>query len=209
MSNDSNKKGKAINPEVIWFTPSGIGQVVADLDENGAVDIRVEDPTFAGPPYSVLLGLGLQKDGPICYGTLDSLKPGDYFYAKVHPWERWFDIRLKAQDLPNQKVKIEFHVTSHEFVGPTRSPMPKPTKSPTTVVSIRPLNSVDASGRHIDEVPGIDPKAIQILAKGGIESLAALASAVAADVAQMLNISEVKAMGLIHEAGRVLEKPKK
>jgi hypothetical protein len=43
------------------------------------------------------------------------------------------------------------------------------------------------------------------LTKGGLGNLAALASAVATDVAQILSVSEVKAMGFIDKAGLLLQ----
>lgn len=95
-------------------------------------------------------------------------------------------------------------------IGPTTTPMPipstpPPTPSPTPKNLIRSSRPVDSSGRYVNEVSGVDPKYIRRLTKGGIASLAALASAVATDVAQILSISEVKAMGFIDEAGRLLQ----
>ncbi len=95
-------------------------------------------------------------------------------------------------------------------IGPTTTPMPipstpPPTPSPAPKTLIRSSRPVDSSGRYVNEVPGVGPKYIRRLTKGGIASLAALAAAVATDVAHILSISEVKAMGFIDEAGRLLQ----
>ena len=96
------------------------------------------------------------------------------------------------------------------LIGPTTTPMPvpptpPPTPSPTPKTPASSSRPVNASGRYVNEVPGVGPKYIRRLTKGGIESLAALASAVATDVAHILSVSEVKAMGFIDKAGRLLQ----
>lgn len=95
-------------------------------------------------------------------------------------------------------------------IGPTTTPMPvpstpPPTPSPTPKTLAESSRPVNSPGRYVNEVPGVSPTHIRRLTKGGIESLAALASAVATDVAHILSISEVKAMGFIDEAGRLLQ----
>lgn len=95
-------------------------------------------------------------------------------------------------------------------IGPTTTPMPvpstpPPTPSPAPESQIRSSRPMEASGRYVNEIPGIGPTYIRRLANSGIASLTALASAVATDVARILSVSEVKAMGLIDEAGRLLQ----
>jgi len=94
------------------------------------------------------------------------------------------------------------------WVGPTTTHMPVPTPTPTPApgeTQPKPLDARDFPGRYASEVPGIGPKYAQRLTKGGMENLATLASAVATDVAQILSVSEVKAMGFINKAGLLLQ----
>jgi len=67
------------------------------------------------------------------------------------------------------------------------------------------FEAVDAPDRNVNEVPSIGPEYTRRLTKGGVAGLAALASAVAADVARILSISEVRAMSFIDEARRLLQ----
>jgi hypothetical protein len=67
------------------------------------------------------------------------------------------------------------------------------------------FNAVDVPGGNVDEVHSIGPEYGRRLTRGGFATLAALASAVAADVARMLSISEVRAMSFIHEARCLLQ----
>lgn len=67
------------------------------------------------------------------------------------------------------------------------------------------FDAANVPGGNVNEVHSIGPEYSRRLTKGGVATLAALASAVAADVARMLSISEVRAMSFIHEARRLLQ----
>jgi hypothetical protein len=157
-----------------------------------------------------------ERGAPLRFGILDSHKQGDCFYAEVHREEGSFDIHLKAQNLRNQKVTIEWWAIPESqicLIGPTTTPMPTPptpppTKSPKGLTSI-PFRSSDFPGRYVNEVPGIGPKFIQRLTRGRIKNLATLASADAKRIAQILRISEVRAMAFIYEARLLLKKTRK
>lgn len=97
-----------------------------------------------------------------------------------------------------------------DLIGPTTTPDPTPTPEPTPApdpaeTQARSFSPEDASGRCVDEVPGIGPQHARRLIKGGVGSLPDLASAAATDIAHMLSVSEVKAMGFIDKAGRLLQ----
>lgn len=94
------------------------------------------------------------------------------------------------------------------LIGPTTTPMPTPTPTPKPAApetEARSPNPEGSSGRYVDEVSGIGPQFTRRLIKGGIGSLPTLASAAATDVAQILSVSEVRAMGFIDDAGRLLQ----
>ncbi|MCF7975202.1 MAG: helix-hairpin-helix domain-containing protein [Phycisphaerae bacterium] len=208
MNDEGDKKQAVHSHKAMGFTLPIIGQVVTTLDENGEANVKVENPAFADTPYSVLLGLSLQKGGPICYGTLKSLKQGDHFYARVQPKAPSFDILLKAQDFPNQKVTMQFCAISHDFVGPTNPPTPTPFFK--ALIGLRGIGFrlEDYPDRYVNELTGIDPKLIQRMIDNEIKNLATLASASVEHIAQILSISEVRAMGFIYEARALLTNTK-
>ena len=88
---------------------------------------------------------------------------------------------------------------------PTPTPTPAPTKSPAIGSEIGRFDPVDYPDRYVDELPSIGPEYARRLTKGGVGSLAALASAVATDVARILSISEVRAMSFIDKARHLLQ----
>jgi hypothetical protein len=157
----------------------------------------------------VHLGLRARERGSrLRFGTLDSYREGDYFYAEVHK-KGSFDIHLKAQSLSNQEVTIQWWAIPESWtcaltIGPTTlGPTPIPTYPPTGTVTER-FDPKDFPGRYVDEVPGIGPESIRRLTKGRMKSLATLASADATRVARILNVSEVRAMSFIYQARRLL-----
>jgi hypothetical protein len=193
--------------EITWIELPRIGQVLKTLDENGVAHVIGENPEFAGAPCCVHLGLCVHARGPqIRYGTPDSPMEGDYFYAEVQK-SGSFDIYLKAQSLSNQPVTIVWCAIPHTsrcLIGPTVGPTPTLSLPPIGLTSRR-FKASDFPRRYVDEVPGIGSEFIGRLARARIKSLATLASADAAHVARILNVSEVRAMGFIYEARRLLQ----
>ena len=197
--------------EITWIKLPRIGQVLKTLDENGVAHVIGENPGFADAPYCVSLGLRAGDSGSTRYGTLDSPMAGDYFYAEVHK-SGSFDIYLKAQSFSNQEVTIVWCATPHSsrcFIGPTVGPTPT-LPLPSIGLTSRRFKASDFPRRYVDEVPGIGSEFIRRLTRARIKSLATLASADAAHIARILNVSEVRAMGFIYEARRLLlEKTRK
>ena len=209
MKSRSGTKSKVGLKQAMWVKMPRTGQVVKTLDKNGVVHVRGENPGFAGAPYCVHLGLRVRERGSqLRFGTLDSYREGDYFYAEVQK-KGSFDIHLKAQSLSNQQVTIEWWAIPESWtcaltIGPTTlGPTPIPTLPPLGLTSIS-FKSSDFPGRYVDEVPGIGPEFIRRLTRHRIKSLAALASAEAERVAQILSISELRAMRFIYEARLLL-----
>lgn len=87
-------------------------------------------------------------------------------------------------------------------IGPTLGPTPTP---PPIGLAIRRFKSRDFPGRYVNEVPGIGQEFIRRLTRARMKSLATLASADPTRVARILGVSEVRAMGFIDEAGRLLQ----
>lgn len=217
MKGKRGKKRITDLKQAMWVKLPRTGQVLQKLDKNGVVHIKGENPEFAGAPYYVYLGLGVHERGPIQYGALDLLKEGDYFYAEVRN-SGVFDIHLKAQRIRNQKVMIVWWaipLSSSCTIGPTLGPTPTPlpiglTLGPTPTPppigpAITRFKQSDFPGRYVNEVPRIDADSIRRLTRARMKSLAALASADAAHIARILGISEVRAMGFIDEARRLLQ----
>ena len=213
MTRKDGEKKKASKNQAMWVTMPRTGQVVKKLDRNGVVHVKGQNPEFSGAPYCVYLGLRARERGaPLRFGTLDSHKEGDYFYAEVQK-KGSFDIHLKAQGLSNQKVTIEWWAIPESrtyalTIGPTAGrPTLGPTPIPIGLTSMR-FKSSDFPGRYVDEVPGIGPELVRRLIKCRIKSLATLASADAERIARILSVSEVRAMGLIYKARVLLTKTK-
>jgi hypothetical protein len=94
---------------------------------------------------------------------------------------------------------------------PTLSPTLSPTFSPTLAPTFAPgpvgpiiFSARDFPGRSVEEVNGIGPTTAERLKKKRITNLAHLASMEPAKLAEILEISEVRAMGFIDEARRLL-----
>jgi hypothetical protein len=203
MKSRRTKKRTADLDQAMWVKLPRTGKVLKKLDKNGVVHVKGKDPEFAGAPYYVHLGLRVHERGPIRYGTLDSLKAGDYFYAEVRN-SGSFDIHLKAQNFSDRKVTIQWWAIpqgSTVLVGPTVGPTPT---LPPVGLTTRRFRSRDFPGRYVNEVPGIGSKFIRRLTRARMKSLAALASADAGRVAHILGISEVRAMSFIYQARLLL-----
>jgi hypothetical protein len=203
MSMKDGIKTEENDRQSMWVKLPKSGQEVKTLDQHGAVHVRGRNPEFAGTPYGVLLGLGVGKNGPIRFGTLDVPKRGDYFYAEVHE-KGTFDIRLRVQHLQNQKVTIVWWAIPTVAIKSTIPPTPTPF-APIGLTSIR-FKPKDYPGRYVHEVTGIGPELVQRLTQHRMKSLAALASADVKRIAGILNVSEVRAIGFIYEARLLLTK---
>lgn len=213
MKSRSGTKSKVGLKQAMWVKMPRTGQVVKTLDKNGVAHVRGENPEFAGAPYCVHLGLRARERGSqLRFGTLDSYREGDYFYAEVQK-KGSFDIHLKAQSLSNQEVTIQWWAIPESWtyaltIGPTTlGPTPVPTPVPTirpTGSGIERFDQKDFPGRYVDEIPGIGPESVRRLTKGRMKSLAKLASADFRRVAQILSISEVRAMSFVDQARRLL-----
>ena len=197
-SKDSMKR--IVDPkQAMWFKLPTSGHVLRTLDENGVVHVTGENPGFRDGFYCVCLGLRVGERGPIRYGTPDSPREGDYFYAEVQE-SGLFDIYLKAQNFAKKTVTIEWWAIP-EAIGGTLGPTP--TVGPLGLTLIR-FKAKDFPGRYVAEVPGIGPF-IRCLTRARMKSLATLASADASHVARILNISDVRAMGFIYQARLLLQ----
>jgi hypothetical protein len=201
MKGKRGKKKPADLEQAGWIKLPRTGQVRKKLDKNGVVHVKGENPEFTGTPYCVCLGLCVNEPGSkIRYGIPDSPMEGDYFYAEVQK-KGSFDIHLKAQSLSNKDVTIVWCAIPQSTLGPT----PIPTRPPGIGLTTVCFKAKDFPGRYVDEVPGIGPEFIRRLTTAGMKSLAALASADAKSVADILEISEVRAMGFIYEARLLLQ----
>lgn len=120
--------------------------------------------------------------------------------------------------------------TIRPTIGPTILPTLRPTISPTILPTVRPtisptlrptvelpggggippivLNPADFPGRGVAEVNGIGPASTKRLESQNVGNLAQLASLQPTELATMLDISEVRAMGFIDEARQLLQKPR-
>ena len=214
MDSKRGKKGIADRKQAMWIKMPRTGQVRNRLDKDGVAHVKGEDPEFGGVPYCVYLGLRVNRQGSqIRYGTPDSPREGDYFYAEVHK-SGSFDIHLKAQSLSNKDVTIVWCAIPESWtfaIGPvicrpTIPPTPIPTRPPAIGLKRVHFRAKDFPGRYVDEVPGIGSEFIQRLTAARMKSLATLASADATRVARLLNISEVHAMGFIYEACLLLQR---
>jgi hypothetical protein len=104
--------------------------------------------------------------------------------------------------------------TIRPTVGPTIRPTIRPTVGPTLRPTVRPIiqptirpiifNARDFPGRNVQEVKGIGPVTAERLKKKRITNLAHLASTEPGKLAEILDISEVRAMAFIDEARRLL-----
>lgn len=104
--------------------------------------------------------------------------------------------------------------TIRPTVGPTIRPTIRPTVGPTLRPTVRPIiqptirpiifNARDFPGRNVQEVKGIGPATAERLKKKRITNLAHLASTEPGKLAEILDISEVRAMAIIDEARRLL-----
>lgn len=201
-SGDKTNKN-ADGRKAIWINLPRIGQVPKQLDDDGVVHIIGEDPEFGETPYCVYLGLRVGDRGPIRYGTVESSRAGDYFYADV-PDSGPFDIHLKAQEYHNQKVTIAWWaipLSSTNTIGVTLGPTPY--LFPELQYQVVPPGAEDLGG-PVEDMPDVGPEHARRLISGGIKTVGALARAGAKDVARILNISEVRAMSFIDRARRLL-----
>jgi|GEM_PF-3945656 len=222
MNGRSGEGPRVAGKQGIWAA----GQVRKTLDKNGVVVVEGENPGFGGAAYYVYLGLRVGESGPIQYSPLDDLLGKDgRFYANVEQSTGFFDIHLEVQQLANQEVTIVWWACSTGIAAgrptleptpppppPSRSPTCRPTGGPTPppptippiglmVIGFKPENFPD---RSVGELQGIDPEYVRLLTAAQMENLAVLASADAKHVAEVLDSSEVKAMGLIFEARHLL-----
>jgi len=203
MEKKDSTKGIGDSNQAMWVKEPKTGQVRRELDENGAVRVRIENPGFAGTPYCVRLGLGMDKSGSLGHSGADN-----HFFAEVHK-DGSFDIDLKAYSLRNRAVTIVWSAIPLNSIWfgdfHTLGPTPIPTLPPIGLTRIH-FRESDFPGRPLHEVDGIEEgsKVAQVLTESRIDSLAALASANAKRVAQILGISEVKAVGFIYEARQKL-----
>ena len=89
---------------------------------------------------------------------------------------------------------------------PTLRPEPGLPVNPEPVAPII-FNPDDFPGRSVTEVAGIGPASTKRLASHNIDNLAKLASMEAAELATVLDVSEVRAMSFIDEARSKLRQP--
>jgi hypothetical protein len=105
--------------------------------------------------------------------------------------------------------------TVRPTLRPTFGPTIRPTISPTVGPTLRPpiigptfgpiiFSARDFPGRNVQEVKGIGPATAERLKKKRITNLAHLASTEPGKLAEILDISEVRAMAFIDEARRLL-----
>jgi hypothetical protein len=96
--------------------------------------------------------------------------------------------------------------TLRPTVGPTIRPTISPTLRPTLRPTIGPIifSARDFPGRNVQEVKGIGPTTAERLKQKRITNLAHLASTEPGKLAEILDISEVRAMAFIDEARRLL-----
>jgi hypothetical protein len=90
-------------------------------------------------------------------------------------------------------------------IGPTIIPTILPTISPTVLPTILPtFRPFEISGRPVTEVRGVGPALAAKLEAAGVADLAALAAMEPGQMAQVLGVSEVRAMAFVDEARRLL-----
>ena len=101
--------------------------------------------------------------------------------------------------------------TLQPTLAPTLRPTLEPTFSPTFAPTFVPgpigpiiFSARDFPGRSVQEVNGIGPATAELLKKKRITNLAHLASMEPANLAEILEISEVRAMAFIDAARRLL-----
>jgi hypothetical protein len=211
MNDEGDRKGKVNDHKAPWLKLPRIGQIQAQLNKKGVFESPEQNPEFGDTQYSVILGLRINADDPILYGTLSTeaftLTPGDQFYASVDRETGLFSVRLKARDLASKKVTIEYCAIP-QSVGTTVPPTPTPFNFK-SIIGLRGIgfNLDNYPNRKIDELENIisgDLWDKLDAHKHEIEDLATLASANIEQIAPMLGVSEVEAMGLIYQARAVL-----
>jgi predicted flap endonuclease-1-like 5' DNA nuclease len=113
-----------------------------------------------------------------------------------------FDAIVNYTSLGNACINVDEAVKAFEGICKEEAPEPTPTPTLTPMPTSTPttFNPNDFPGRQVDEVRGIGPEYKERLEAKGIKNLAELASIVPARLAEILEISEVRAVSFIDEA---------
>ena len=197
---------KKHNKALIWVKMPKTGQASAQLDGSGFAKIEGLDPGYADAPYCVVLGLHDHRSGLIQYGTLSTFEPNDFCFAEVQE-TGLFDINLKVQKLHDQEVILRWWAFREmPTIDSTITPSPGPIED---VIGLKEVDfgKYDPRGKLLKDVAGMDPEFISALEEHGIGSLPKLASAKIKDIADILEQSEVRAIGLIYGARQLLAEP--